>query len=53
MHGINSTLLVPENFAFAFWLVEYILGWAPGERAATVWLDDAAVHIANGTHVAH
>ena len=22
-------------------------GWARGERAATVWLDDAAVHIAN------
>ena len=24
-------------------------GWAPGERAATVWLDDAVVHVANGT----
>ena len=29
-------------------------GWAPGERATTVWLDDAVVIVANGTmHNAH
>lgn len=28
-------------------------GWAPGKRAATVWLDDAVVHIANQTYEAH
>ena len=26
-----------------------VQGWAPGERAAVVWLDDATVLVSNGT----
>jgi hypothetical protein len=47
---LTATLpAVPVGTGTAALTVE---GWAPGERAAVVWLDDAVVHVANGTNAA-
>ena len=41
--------VLPAKSVAAGTLALTVEGWAPHERAATVWLDDAVIHVANAT----